>query len=279
MAINVTLEQLGTLNNTSILAQSNVNFGIIETAFESALSTAAGAFPNQMNTNLDMNANQILNLPPPASINSPARLVDVTSPATIASVPPVGTSGAVVPLLNGNNTWSGTNTFNQALTFNSAINVAGVMTFTTGPQYNATPVFNSPSTFIGLASFFNNVVIQATGFAAGLFVHSDNTHNAEIFFQDNINTKWEIGKDGSSRFFIFDDIAGQNIITIPSGGGNLLLSPTNGIVQWTAGASFVPNASVTVGLGNVGPSGAHSTPVNWLQIADNGGTIRYIPCF
>ena len=66
--------------------------------------------------NLDMNSNQILNLPSPATTHSPARLIDVVSNPTI-SVPPVGTSGATVPLMNGNNTWSGINTFTANTVF------------------------------------------------------------------------------------------------------------------------------------------------------------------
>jgi hypothetical protein len=118
MAINVTLQQLSTLNNTSILAQSNANFSTIQTALTKAVSTD-GEAPNQMSTNLDMNGNQIINLPPPGTVNSPARLIDVVTNPTI-TIPPTGTSGATVPFLNGNNTWSGTNIFSGSISLSGA---------------------------------------------------------------------------------------------------------------------------------------------------------------
>src|SRR5260370_30224305 len=91
---------------------------------------------------LDMNSFQVLNLPSPATVNSPARLVDVVTNPTI-TVPAVGTSGAVVGLLNtnttesGNNTYSGTNsftgpsnTFTNTVTMNGTVNFASLPTFT-----------------------------------------------------------------------------------------------------------------------------------------------------
>src|SRR6266478_6343852 len=109
----ITLTDLVNLQNeTTAVNAVNTNNNIIELAFDNTLSRD-GTSPNTMGANLDMNSNQILNLPSPATVNSPARLVDVVTNPTI-NVPPVGTSGAVVPLLNANNTWSGTQTFNPA---------------------------------------------------------------------------------------------------------------------------------------------------------------------
>src|ERR1700734_1516651 len=111
MAENVSLNSIGNLQDTTTAQTTlNANNALIENAFEDVLSRS-GTTPNQMLSNFDMNSNQILNLPAPATANSPVRLVDVTSSSTIASVPPVGTSGAVVGLLNANNTYSGNSIF------------------------------------------------------------------------------------------------------------------------------------------------------------------------
>lgn len=128
-------------NDTSAVAVFNSNNDLITIALDNTLSRD-GTIPNQMGSNLDMNNNQILNLPPPGSVNSPARLVDVTSSPLIASVPPTGTSGAVVPFLNGNNTWSGTNTYTSTSTFANAVvggtlNVTGTATFLANPSFPA----------------------------------------------------------------------------------------------------------------------------------------------
>lgn len=119
----ITLTNLANLQNENTAVSAiNANNAVLTTAFDNTLSRD-GTVPNTMGANLDMNANQILNLPAPATVNSPARLIDVTSPATIASVPPVGTSGAVVGLLNANKTDSGNNTFTGTNTFSGTTNL------------------------------------------------------------------------------------------------------------------------------------------------------------
>ena len=121
-------------NGTTAATSINTNFTNIATLFLDVLSRQ-GTMPNTMLSSLDMNSNQILNLPAPATINSPARLIDVTSNPTI-TVPPVGTSGATVPLLNGNNTWSGTNNF-------------GTITATNLNFANTTNTWSGTNTFTG----------------------------------------------------------------------------------------------------------------------------------
>src|SRR5260370_11407076 len=104
MADKITLGSVGNIDN-SLLTTINNNNALITTAFDNTLSRD-GTTPNQMFATLDMNSFQVLNLPSPATVNSPARLVDVVTNPTI-TVPAVGTSGAVVGLLNTNNTESG----------------------------------------------------------------------------------------------------------------------------------------------------------------------------
>lgn len=112
----ITLNDVADLTSfTTAVAVINANSVAIETAMENTLSRD-GTQPNTMSADLDMNSNRILNLPAPASVGEPARLVDVVTNPTI-TVPPVGTSGAVVGLLNANKTDSGNNTFSGTNTF------------------------------------------------------------------------------------------------------------------------------------------------------------------
>jgi hypothetical protein len=98
MAENVTLGSVSSFQNDATASNIiNTNNTTITTAFADCLSLS-GVSPNQMQSSLDMNSNQILNLPPPASINSPARLVDVVTNPTI-TVPPVFT-GSGAPTLS-----------------------------------------------------------------------------------------------------------------------------------------------------------------------------------
>src|SRR5882672_8945710 len=104
MAINVSLAQLTTLNNTSILGQINSNNAILQTALTDAVSRS-GQSPNNMTSPLDMNSNQIFNLPPPSTGNSPARLNDVTSTTIPVAFPTlIGDVTGTVNIGTGNTT-------------------------------------------------------------------------------------------------------------------------------------------------------------------------------
>lgn len=143
MAENVILNNVATFtNDTAAVNTVNGNSATITTAFADCLSRA-GVSPNQMTSNLDMNSNQIINLPIPATTNSPARLIDVVSNPNIV-VPPTGTSGATVPFLNGNNTWSGTNTFTNTVTIPSLPLLNTNNTWTGTNTFNNTCTFNNP---------------------------------------------------------------------------------------------------------------------------------------
>jgi hypothetical protein len=65
-------------NISTIATTINSNSAATETALENTLSRD-GTLPNQMMSDLDMNSNQILNLPFPSSPNSPVRLIDIES--------------------------------------------------------------------------------------------------------------------------------------------------------------------------------------------------------
>jgi hypothetical protein len=158
MAENPTLNPVTTfVNDTAAVNLVNNNYTAISTAFTDCLSRS-GTSPNTMTSNLDMNSNAILNLPAPVSPTAPVRVIDVAGNPTI-TVPPIGTSGATVPLLNANNTFSGTNTFsanntfagtqsfvNEAVSGNTTIGgtlgVTGVATFTAAPIIPATTILH-----------------------------------------------------------------------------------------------------------------------------------------
>lgn len=109
MAENVVLAPLSTLQNSSIIATVNANNTLITNAFADCVSLT-GVSPNAMQSNLDMNNFQILNLPAPSTVNSPARLVDVANATftlsnltkyTIATLPSSPTSGTMALITNG----------------------------------------------------------------------------------------------------------------------------------------------------------------------------------
>jgi len=162
-----------TLNSVADITQSstaqttiNTDFATIQTAFDNTLSRD-GTSPNQMGSNLDMNSNQIINLPAPVGSNSPARLVDVISnPTLVLTIPPVGTSGATVPLNNSSNTFSGNNIFSNTNTFSAANTFANGQILGTPASVNLT---NATALPLG----------SVTGFGAGVatFLATPSTAN------------------------------------------------------------------------------------------------------
>jgi hypothetical protein len=119
-------------NDTTAVTQYNANNTALTAALDNTLSRD-GTLPNQMSANLDMNSNQIINLPTPTSNYSPLRTIDVSTINTGGiTVSPLPTAGVVSQVLTKN---SSTNfdvswqypipiggTLNQVLTKNSGTN-------------------------------------------------------------------------------------------------------------------------------------------------------------
>lgn len=92
----ITLNGISNVQNINSSATTvNNNNDVIVAAFDNTLSLD-GTAPNQMQDVLDMNSMQILNLPQPATANSPLRLQDLDTfmhGGTISNIPVGGTAG------------------------------------------------------------------------------------------------------------------------------------------------------------------------------------------
>lgn len=95
----VTLANVGNLIDATTAATTiNSNSAAIVAAINNTLSLD-GTAPNQMQVPLDMDSNQIINLPAPATVGSPLRLQDLDSfigGGTITNIPVGGTTGQVL---------------------------------------------------------------------------------------------------------------------------------------------------------------------------------------
>lgn len=80
----IILNNVGDIVDATTAATTiNNNNAVLQTASDNTLSRD-GTFPNQMLSNLDMNSNQIVNLPAPLTATSPVRLQDVNTATTLA---------------------------------------------------------------------------------------------------------------------------------------------------------------------------------------------------
>lgn len=223
MAENITLASLANLQNDSTAtAAINNNNSIITTAFVDCLSRS-GTQPNTMGASLDMNNNHILNLPAPGTPTSPARLIDVVNnPTLLLTVPPTGTSGAVVPFLNGNNTWSGNQLFNGGMQSNSTF-AAG--TFGVG--------------------FANVSVGNATTNASFILLNTSGTAQFSVGNDSFASGKITLSSGANAMQFIGNDYVFSNTVATPqhsSGFTSLTIDNTvNG------GAIFFTRAGIGVG--------------------------------
>lgn len=95
----ITLNNVGNLIDAVTAANTiNTNNSTIQTAFDNTLSRD-GTSPNQMSSNLDMNTNQIINLPSPLNPTSPLRLQDLTG-FSVGAIPAGGTTGQTLQKTN-----------------------------------------------------------------------------------------------------------------------------------------------------------------------------------
>jgi hypothetical protein len=216
MTISVTLNTVGNLQDTST-AQTTLNNN--NAAITGGFSTALNVTGDQMKGNLDLNSNQILNLPAPATAQSPVRLMDVTGSSSIASVPPVGTSGAVVPLLNTNNTWSGTNSF-------------ATITGTNLPLTNINNTFSGTQSFTTISvSTLTASTISGTISSTGNNAWSGtNTFSSSVYFANgkpwaDITAYGAIGNNSHDNSSSIQ--AAINFMNTNYGGGVVFIPPGN----------------------------------------------------
>lgn len=161
----LTLSNVGNLiDATTAQATLNTNNTAIVTAMENTLSRD-GTSPNTMGSELDMNSKQVLNLPAPATANSPLRLQDLEDFVGGGTVTNIPIGGATNNILAKN---SATN-YDVSWKDLSTILVAGGATGTgsvvlqTSPTIN-TATLNSPTMVTpALGTPASGVLTNATG--------------------------------------------------------------------------------------------------------------------
>lgn len=229
MAENYTPQYVQTFtNDTSAVNTVNNNFTAISAAFQDVLSRT-GVQPNSFGSTLDMNGNQILNLPFPTTLNSPARLADVTNAQNISIVTATtGTAGHSVPFLDGTNTWAAPQTFNtttssltQALVTNNTFGGSASGTSVSANQINVTDsaqvggFFSSAlsvfQTFGGSSLTGGREVVNAVGFLTAP-TSGSNTNRNYVASVGNMIAQTGDGGSGVTQGTSLGAIFGGNFV-------------------------------------------------------------------
>lgn len=168
------------LDTTTSKTTINTNSTAIETALENTLSRD-GTLPNTMLSSLDMNSNQIINLPAPSSVTSPLRYQDLTNFSSGGGLLPVGgtTGQALTKSSNAsfNVGWttlvSGVTSPTSSLTLNNTLgaitaelNLNHANTWT-GQQTFVSPILGTPAS-VTLTNATGLPLASITGFATGI---------------------------------------------------------------------------------------------------------------
>lgn len=206
MAENIVLNPVTSFtNDSSAVSIVNGNNQAIESAFQDVLARSGGS-PNTMQANLDMNSNQIINLPAPSTLNSPLRLVD-------------GINGTIT--LNVNNTTvditnfggNGNGIADNATAFAAAmatLGSGGTIYFPPGTYYSST-AYNPKS----------NINIQGAGMGATFLVGNPNAsggapHTISVIVFGQLTGTTQQGITGAITYPVNTPTAQANTITTTS---------------------------------------------------------------
>jgi len=149
--------------------------------------------------------------------------------------------------------------------------------------YNIYDTFTDTNNYRGVFMGFdvaNNNTFMITAQAAGTGAPAGpirlSGKGGVYFWDPDLATGVAAGMGNvANKSFMWSD----NFVVDFANSDTILSRGSAGVFKFVSANSFSANNTVATVLGSVGPVGSHTTVQNWLTIQDNGGNVRYIPCF
>lgn len=275
----VTLSDVQNLNDQpSTQAVINNNSAILEAAFDNTLSRD-GSSPNTMQSTLDMNSFQIINLPAPIEADAPLRLQDLSSfvgGGTVTNIPAGGTTGQVLGKTGSpdyqvgweNSVTSVGLALPADLTItNSPVTTTGTLTgaWATTPTGTGAMVRATSPTLVtpALGTPASGVATNLTGTAAGLTAGNVTTNANLTGVITSVGNATSIASQtGTGTKFVVDT---SPILVTPALG-----TPSSGVAtNLTGTAAGLTSGNVTT---NANLTGVITSSGNATSIASQTGT-------
>jgi len=259
----ITLNPVGDLTNTTTAANTiNINSATVQTAIDNTLSRD-GTSPNQMTSSLDLSGNQVLNLPAPATANSPLRLQDLNSfigGGTVTNIPTGGTTGQLLGKNSNTNFDVGYRNVSQGLVAGTNIAITGTtpatISMSTTPTLGATAITSASASALAVGvngatnpSFVVNdsVASQADGLSVTGTISGSGVAVATI--SPATNSPMTISTKGTGTLFLQNAATGPislgTAVTAPSINGNAITTGT-GTLTLGAGKTLANTNSLTL---------------------------------
>jgi hypothetical protein len=181
MADKVTFAPVSTFtNDTTAVTQTNANYVLMQNAIDNTISRD-GTTPNQMNSNIDMNNNQVINLAPPTGLSSAVRLQDLVPNLNVTVI-------EIIPVVDHGTVNSGTVTFNLQASTKHKVTVGGpiTMAFTGWPATG-----NYEEIEIQIVNGSSNVTWPTVNWMVGDGTSSTTFSTMGVFLQAS-GTNWVI---------------------------------------------------------------------------------------
>lgn len=231
----ITLTDVSNLQNENTAVNViNVNSQVVELAFDNTISRD-GTSPNQMEASLDMNSNQILNLPAPTSNYEPIRLIDVDTinggGITVSPLPSAGTTGQILEK-NSNTDYDVSWKDSHEIPVGGS--TAQVLSKTSSSNYDAgwsTPHYVPTGGVLGQVLSKNSGTDYDTSWVASSSTVLDSIAQLRALtpaFADNVTVRGYYAKsDGGGGSFYWDTPS-----VVPDNGGTVIQPNAGGTGRW-----------------------------------------------